>query len=135
MSSLKPLKSIAHNVAHHFASTLSYWIDDYNIHHVWNAAKANGVTKVKIDVLNRKVYPENLNKGRVKEILPGILEFLEYLMKSEGMNDIELKEMTLEYDFGVNRIILYDLTTYDCVSSIETVSGRKYQAFLTEANN
>lgn len=135
MGSLKPLKSIAHNVAHHFASTLSYWKDDYTINHVWNAAKADDISHVRIDVLNRKIEPEILYKGRVKEILPGVFQFLEYLMKSEGMGDIELEEMTLEYDFSVNRISLYDLPTYNCISTIETMSGRKYEVKLTEENN
>ncbi len=135
MSSLKPLKSIAHNVAHHFASTLSYWKDDYTINHVWNAARADDINHVKIDVLRRKIEPEVLYKGRVREILPSVFQFLEYLMKTEGMGNIELEEMTLEYNFGVNRISLHDLPTYNCISTIKTMSGRRYEVKLTEENN
>ena len=135
MSSLKPLKSIAHNVAHHFASTLSYWKDDYSINHVWNTAKKHNVNKVKIDVLNSKTDPEIINEGRVKELLPGLQAFFKQLIKSESMSEVELESVILEYDFGVNRVSSYALPTYDCKLLIKTTSGKTYEALLTEANN
>lgn len=135
MTSLKTLKSVAHNVAHHFASTLSYWKDDYTINHLWNAAKKHKIDHVKIDVLNSKIEPEILHQGRVKEFLPSITEFYEHVKKSEGMSEANIESLTLEYDFSVNRISLYDLPTYDCKATIRTSSGREYAVHLTEENN
>lgn len=135
MASLKPLKSVAHNVAHHFASTLSYWKDDYTINHLWNAAKNSGINKVIIDVLRTKIEPESLYQGRVKEFLPSVKEFYEHLKKSEGLSDVDIELLLLEYDFGVNRVSPYDLPTYDCQAKIRSASGREYVVHLTEENN
>ena len=135
MPSLKSLKSVAHNLAHHFASTLNYWVDDYAIHHVWNIAKENGVMLVRMDVLNERYDPDCLNQGKAKDVLPGAKEFLLHLLQSAGLADIELAEAVIEYDFSVSRISPYGLPTYDCTSRIKTISGREYSVSLTDANN
>lgn len=135
MPSIKIFKSIAHNVAHNFASTLNYWKDDYAIHHLWNAAKKHDVRIVKIDILNTNIEPKCLNEGRVKKLLPSVLSFLMHLIESENMKEFEIEEAILEYNFGVNRISLYDLPTYDCKSSIKVSPGKVFQVHLTEKNN
>ena len=135
MASLKPLKSLAHNIAHHFASTLSYWKDDYTINHLWNAAKKHDIEQVKIDVLKSKIAPEILYQGTIKDFLPSVTQFYKYLMKAQGMSEVEIECMILEYDFSVNRVSPYDLPTYDCKAMIRSTSGREYTVHLTEENN
>lgn len=49
-SSLKPLKSVAHNVCHQFASSLNYWTGDYGINHFARSVVAAGGS-VAVDLL------------------------------------------------------------------------------------
>jgi hypothetical protein len=102
---------------------------------LWNAAKDSGISKVVIDVLRSKIEPESLYQGKVKEFLPSIKEFYEHLKKSEGLSDVNIDLLELEYDFGVNRVSLYNLPTYDCKATIKSSSGREYVVYLTEENN
>ena len=132
---VKQLKSVAHNLAHHFASTLNYWVDDYAINHVWNIAKEGNVTLVRIDVLNGRYDPDCLNHGRAEELLPHIKEFLQHLLKKAGLANIELSEAVIKYDFSVKRVSIHDLPVYDCESRIKIRSGGEYIALLTESNN
>lgn len=69
MPSLKPLKSVAHSLAHQFASALNHWKDDYAIHHLANAAKRENASVVVIDVLKQQVVPVQVQTGMVSEIV------------------------------------------------------------------
>jgi hypothetical protein len=136
MSSLKPLRSVAHNLAHSFASTLNYWKDDYAIWHLWRAAKAASVFRVKINVLASSVEPTRVNTGMVAEILPSIRTMLSDLLHKEGFESTLLVEATLEYDFAVQRASLYpSQPQYNCEVVLKTNTGRRFVAQLTEANN
>ncbi len=134
MTSLKPLKSIAHNLAHHFSSTLSMWKTDYTINHLCTASKTHDVPKIEINVLESTIKPESLNHGMIQEFLPEYLLYLNYLLKIHSMENVELKEVVIVYDFDVGRSCSFDLPTYNCVSTIRTVSGRQFQALLTESS-
>ena len=57
-----------------------------------------------------------------------------YLLKTHSMENVELKEVVIVYDFDVDRSCSFDLPTYNCVSTIKTVSGRQFQALLTESS-
>jgi hypothetical protein len=129
VSSLKPLKSVAHNLAHQFASILNYWYDDYAIHHLAKAAKL-------IDVLNGTVSPPEIKSGVVAEIIPTLKASLASLLEKEGVSPELVNSATLSYNFDVGRkYVLYNLPTYECVSSLSTVAGKTYEAHLTESNN
>ena len=132
MASLKPLKSIAHNLAHHFSSTLSMWKTDYTINHLGTASKTYNIPKIEINVLENSIKPKILNKGMIQEFLPEYRVFLTYLLKTHSMENIELKDVIIEYDFDVGRSCSYDLPTYNCISTIRTTEGRQFQATLTE---
>jgi len=58
VASLKSPKSVAHNLPHHFASTLNWWGDDYAIHHLARAVHALPEKRVEIDVLRQTSAPE-----------------------------------------------------------------------------
>ena len=136
MPSLKPLRSVAHNVAHSFASSLNYWKDDYAISHLWRTAKLAGVSRVKINVLDASTEPTSVNTGMVAEILPSLRTMLSHLLQKEGFESSLLAEATLEYDFSVQRATVYpSLPQYNCEVVLKTWTGRLFTAQLTEANN
>jgi hypothetical protein len=134
--SLKPLKSVAHNLAHRFASTLNYWKGDYAIHHLANAAKRENVTKLVIDVLKQEVAPPQVQVGVVSELLPVLRDSLLGLLAKESLAPELLESATLAYNFSASRgNIPYNLPTYDCVCTLVTREGRRFEAHLTERNN
>ena len=136
MPSLKPLRSVAHNLAHSFASTLNYWKDDYAISHLWRAAVSAGVSRVRVNVLAATVDPDSVNTGMVADILPSIKATLTQLLQKEGFESGLVTEATLVYDFAVQRVSLYPgLPQYYCEVVLKTTNGRLFTAKLTEANN
>jgi len=135
MPSLKPLKSVAHSLAHHFASTLCYWKGDYAIHHLAKASKRMHAPIVEIELLSQTANPPEIKSGMMAEIIPYLQNYLLKLLTKEGFSIDVISSATLKYNFGVGRINLYNLPTYDCISSIITHDGRKYEANLTEASN
>jgi hypothetical protein len=135
MPSLKPLKSVAHSLAHHFASTLCYWKSDYAIHHLAEASKRTNAPIVEIELLTQTTNPPEIQSGMVAELIPYLKSYFLKLLVKEGFSIDVITSVRLKYNFGVGRISLYNLPTYDCVSSISTHDGRKYEAHLTEASN
>lgn len=136
LASLKPLKSVAHSLAHQFASTLNYWHDDYAICHLAKAAKAHHVPTVVIDVLAQKVVPEELQVGVIAEFVPPLKDSLDAILHKEGFSIENLESATLTYNFAVERVdLLFHQPTYDCISSLSTKEGKKYDARLTERSN
>jgi len=132
LAALKILKSIAHNLAHHFSSTLSIWKTDYTIHHLSAASKTFNISKIKINVLKSSIEPEILNQGMIQEFLPEYNKFLKYLLKIHSLENVELEDVIIEYDFDVDRSCPYALPAYNCISTIRTTSGKQFQATLTE---
>jgi hypothetical protein len=134
--SLKPLKSVAHSLAHQFASTLNWWEDDYAIHHLANAASRENAPVVVIDVLRQEVSPPSVQVGVVSEIVNALKPSLVSILAKEGFALEILQSATLTYNFSVDRIVFPpSLPTYDCVCILVTTEGRKYEANLTEASN
>jgi len=132
MASIKVLKSIAHNLAHHFSSTLAYWKDDYIIHHLSNASQKFKINVITMDVLNNKINPKILNQGIIRDFLPQYKIFLNKLLQTHKIEHIELESVIIQYDFSVERKMEFNLPTYDITSTITTKTGKEFKALLTE---
>lgn len=135
MASLKPLKSVAHSLVHHFASTLCHWNDDYAINQLAKASKRCLSTIVEIDVLAQTASPPEIHAGVVAELLPYLRDYFFKLLAKENFAPEIVVSVTLKFDFGVGRPCSLGMPTYDCVSAITTFDGRTYSAHLTEASN
>ena len=136
MPSLKPLKSVAHSLAHQFSSTLNYWTDDYAINHLANAAKRENTPVVVIDVMKQEVAPPEVQTGVISEIVRALKPSLASILAKEGFALEIMESAMLTYNFSVGRIIFpQSLPTYGCVCTLVTTEGRKYEAHLTEGSN
>ena len=71
----------------------------------------------------------------VAEMIPYLKTYLFKLLAKEGFSVDVVAAAHLKYNFGVGRANIYNLPTYDCVSSLTTTDGRKYEAHLTESSN
>ncbi len=135
MPSLKPLKSVAHSLAHHFASTLCYFGNDYAINNLAQASKRCHSTIVEFDLLAQTASPTEICEELAAELLPYLKDYFFKLLAKEHLTADLVESVKLKFDFGVGRTCAYDLPTYDCVSAIATCNGRTYTAQLTEASN
>jgi hypothetical protein len=131
MPSLKPLKSVAHNVIHQFASTLTYWGDDYGINHLAHAVLGVGGS-VSIDLLSGTCVPALHGDGPTA--VRSLSGALPRLMEKAGFQPSLLKSAVAEFRFPGPAPVQGGNTAYDCVVEFTTVEGRQYQVRLNELN-
>ncbi len=131
MSSLKPLKSVAHNICHQFASTLNYWGNDYGINHFAHSVVSAG-NLVTVDLLSGTTNPELLGEGayaarQLAQALPGLLA-------KEGFAPDLLATATASYRFRGSLPEPGGSVAYDCQVAFTTTGGRSYAVELSELN-
>ena len=130
-SSLKPLKSVAHNVCHQFASTLNYWAGDYGINHFARSIVAAG-NLVAVDLLAGTSYQVLDGEGASgAELLAAALQSL--LIK-EGFEPSLLASATAIYRVRGSLPAPGGNVAYDCRVEFTTVGGRSYAVELSELN-
>ena len=135
MASSKRLRSVAHAVAHRFASMPNYVGDDYAVYHVVKTAKSLNISVVVIDMLTGRASPEAIEVGPIPFILASLKASLEGLLRKEGHAIETLSAASLTYNVAVERVDLrHHLPTYDCVARLTTRDGKTFEAHLTEAN-
>ena len=89
-----------------------------------------------IDVLRQEVAPTQVQAGVIPEIVRALKPSLAGILAKEGFALEILESATLTYNFSVGRITFpQSLPTYDCVCTLVTTEGRKYEAHLTEGSN
>ena len=131
MPSLKPLKSVAHNVIHQFASTLTYWGGDYGINHLAHAVLAAG-GNVTIDLLSGSCTPALHGEGKIAaKCLSGGLP---RLMEKAGFQASLLSAACARFHFPGPAPVEGGNTAYDCIVELTTVEGRHYVVRLNELN-
>lgn len=131
MSSLKPLKSVAHNVCHQFASTLNYWGNDYGINHLARSV-ANTGNLVTVDLLAGTSNPELFGEGAhaVRQLAQALPE----LLTKEGFATDLLASATATYRFRGPLPQPGGSVGYDCQVAFMTIGGRSYTVELSELN-
>lgn len=131
MPSLEPLKSVAHNVCHQFASTLNYWGDDYGINHLARSVVSAG-NLVTIDLLAGTSHPGLSGEG---SCVPGELaQALSRLLAKEGFTTDLLASATATYRFRGPLPEPGGSAAYDCQVKLTIVGGRSYAVELSELN-
>ena len=129
MSSLKPLKSVAHNVCHQFASTLNYWCSDYGINHLARSV-VNAGNFVTLDLLAGKSNPELLGEGA--HAMRRLAQALPELLAKEGFATDLLDSATATYRFHGSLPEPGGRVAYDCRVEFTTKGGRSYAVELSE---
>ena len=95
MASLKPLKGVAYDIAHHAQSGLSY------LHpHMGQMCREAGITEVTIDLMAKDSYPSDLKEYKPLKLAIGALKekFASILSKREMSLDF-IKELRLKFVF------------------------------------
>lgn len=131
MPSLKPLKSVAHNIGAQFGSTLTYWDGDYGINHLARATNAVGGAVI-INFLSETSEPQLAGEGiqAIRELaknLPALLA------KAGFVHDL-LANATATYRFHGPNPSPGGCVKYNCRVELVTKEGRTYAAELSELN-
>ena len=79
----KLLKSVAHNWAASFNSTLNYYRTDYGMGHLCRIAVETGTPEFEVDLLSGKASPELFLSDAVKSCLGEWLPKFEEILKKE----------------------------------------------------
>ncbi len=130
-SSLKPLKSVAHNVCHQFASTLNYWAGDYGINHFARSIVAAGGS-VAVDLLAGTSRPPLAGKGALG--VQQLASALSALLVKEGFETRLLSSAVANYRVRGPLPEPGGNVPYDCRVEFSTVGGRSYVIELSELN-
>lgn len=131
MPSLKPLKSVAHNVVHQFASTLNYWGGDYGINHLAHAVLASGGAAT-VDLLAGSCEPVLIGEGGLA--VRQLAAILPALLLKEGFAPELLGSALVQFSFRGPPPAPGGNAAYDCVVTFITTDGRRYAVKLTELN-
>ena len=130
-SSLKPLKSVAHNVCHKFASTLNYWGGDYGINHLARSVVDAG-NFVTVDLLAGTSSPKLSGEGA--QAPQQLAHALPELLAKEGFAAALLASATAIYRFRGPLPDRGGSVAYDCQVEFTTTGGRSYSVELSELN-
>ncbi len=131
MPSLKPLKSVAHNVIHQFASTLNYWSGDYGINHLAHSARSSGGA-VSIDLISGFSDPQLFGEGAFA--CRQLSEALPVLLAKEGFEPSILAVAIANFAFKGPPPVPGGNWAFDCVVEFRTTEERRYEVRLTEVN-
>lgn len=130
-SSLKPLKSVAHNVCHQFASTPNYWAGDYGINHFARSIVAAGGS-VAVDLLTGAAQPPLAGEGALG--VRQLASALPALLVKEGFETNLLSSAIANYRVPGPLPEPGGNVAYDCRVEFSTAKGRSYVVELSELN-
>ena len=95
MARVKPLIGVAHDIAHHARSGLSFLFP-----HLWEACQAAGVTGVTVNLLDSDPYPAMLREhGPLRLALGNLLKRFDRILVSRGLDVAGLSEARLDFAF------------------------------------
>jgi hypothetical protein len=120
MPSQKILSSVAHNIAHHAVSGLSY------VHpHLKPALVEIGLNSISIDLLKPSPCPIQLQSNKPLVLaLAGLHSKFEEILEAEGLSISSLQSAQLLFDFPSN---YSDNYCSDCHASLTAVTGKTYR--------
>ena len=88
----KVIKSVAHNFADSFASTLNYVADDYVLSYVARRAITTGQAELKVDLLSGSVVPSALAASPVDQAIAQRVCWFPKLLASQRIDAAVVKE-------------------------------------------
>lgn len=98
MPKYKILKSVAHNTGHHMVSAMSWYEGKYGVEHARDAARANGVGHIVVNLLSGDVTPAVLDDHLLK-FGSRATHVLARLLRVEGWTPEALQSARLDIDF------------------------------------
>jgi hypothetical protein len=99
MTSYKHLKGIAHDIAAHAASSMSWLHPSLS-----QACRANNVANVVLDLTHDPKFPEAFLVSKPLALATnGLKEWYRGLLKKKGFSEIDIQSVTIEFVFPPQR--------------------------------
>ena len=99
------MKSVAHNWAASFNSTLNYYFTDYGMGHLCRIAVETGTPEFQVDLLSGKASSELFLSKAVKLSLAEYLPKFDEILKKEMPNVPPVKAATFRVTFDLPRVV------------------------------
>lgn len=133
MAKYKTLKSVVHNFGHSFISLMNFYRNDYVLGHIQNQMLKTKIQKLEIDILNKKVTPQELLTLPIIESIENYINWFPKLVqdsKSE-IGLIQCARLTIEFDLSKSRACSYSSENLEnpfvCTSQITDIRGKEYR--------
>ena len=108
MAKTKILNSIINNLSHSYFSTLNYWDGGYMSDWMVNAAFELGINEISIDVLERRISPQEMEIKPLMNYLVKLPPIISKTLKSNDLPPDFIKEAKFEIRISENRILVCD---------------------------
>jgi hypothetical protein len=126
MTSQRALAGVAHDIAHHAVSGVSY------VHpHLHQACQAVGVREASVDLVVADPYPPGLPQVEpLRLALSALRDRFFGILAANGYGPTDIQSATLRFQFP---LIGGDGYSCQATAVIESSSGRRYSAILEQA--
>jgi len=105
MAKTKFLNSLIFNLAHSYFSTLNYWDKGYLCDWLVNAANELEVDNVKIDILQKRIFPKEMEIKPLIYHLDSLIGVIDKTLKSNELTEIFIKEAIFEITVNDRKFI------------------------------
>jgi hypothetical protein len=131
MPRLKVLKSVAHNLGHHYLSLMNDGEHMDIETHIFHIARDTNKPHIFIDVMKCYIEPDVFRTKVILDSLVGLKAFLKYLVERQGltMDKVKSVTMTIQYDFENIQTSEKSKSgdiPYDCSVEITALNGKKF---------
>ncbi|OQX56136.1 MAG: hypothetical protein B5M53_02990 [Candidatus Cloacimonas sp. 4484_209] len=131
MPRLKVLKSVAHNLGHHYLSLMNDGEHMDIETHIFHIVRDTNEPHIFIDVMKCYIEPEVFRTKVILDSLIRLKSFLKYLVERQGLTMDKVKSATMRIRYEFKNIQISKKSTsgdipYDCIVEIIAVNGKKF---------
>lgn len=108
MAKTKTLNSLIHSLAHSYFSTLNYWDGGYMSDWIVNAASELGIDEVKVDVLEKRISPKEMEIKPLLYYLDSLPPIIAKTLKNNDLPSDFITEARFEITISENRLMHCD---------------------------
>jgi len=108
MAKTKILNSLIHSLAHSYFSTLNFCDGGYLSDWIVNSANELGISELKIDILNKRIYPKKMEIKPLMYHLDSLPPIIDKTLKSNDLETDFIVEAIFEISITDNRTMICD---------------------------
>jgi hypothetical protein len=138
MPSYKKLKSVAHNLGHHYLGLANHDGEDYVVNHLFKTARRHNVSHVEIDVIKPSVFPDEMRTGPILQSIAHAGGSFRMFLAGNGCSLEQVRSAVIKIDFRFADTQLsfevpgLELAAYDCTVEIIDDRGKPWVGKVPE---
>jgi len=130
--SYKSLNNISHNLIHHFLSNLNPILGLETIFKIKSILNKNGSNHFSVDVLNKKIFPENINEDILNKSSEHLNQFSNKLFQDAELSLENVEEFLIEFNFQDDRKYNGYCPSLDCKVKYKIKPNKYYEYTFNE---